>query len=117
MVDVIVYSLGDATDTHVHLQFHALLVDAEGSAVGAVAAYDVQLVDAVVLEEGDSGREVEAAAGGAEEGAAFVVDVGNEVGGEDQRVPAGCVEALVCCVVLCCVVWRGVAWRVCVLII
>mmetsp|Transcript_13527 Transcript_13527/g.34420 ORF Transcript_13527/g.34420 Transcript_13527/m.34420 type:complete len:333 (-) Transcript_13527:608-1606(-) len=76
--DVVVDGFGDADDGDFEAPFHDFFVELDGAAVGAVAADDVDVVEAVVFDGVDDHLGVVAAAGAAEEAAALVVDVGHD---------------------------------------
>ena len=72
--DVVVYGLGDAYHGYLAVLVPQFLLESHDAAVGAVAANDVELVDALGLEGLDDLSRVEAATGGAEDGASEVLD-------------------------------------------
>jgi len=85
VLDVVVDGLRDADDGQAEPAPQGLLGDFVGAVLGAVAADADEDLDVAGLEPVDDFADVLLSARGGEEGAAFAVDVLDELRGEDER--------------------------------
>ena len=86
--DVVVDGFGDADDGDLKAAFVDFIGDGQAAAEGAVAADDEEDVDGHAFEAIDDFDGVLVAAGGAEDGAAALVDFGDHFGVEVEDVVA-----------------------------